>query len=165
MNPETQAAGAEQIDADPTLIFGKIDSWLDGLFKLIPNIAVALLLLAAFVGVGLGVQWIMRRTARASGREDLGAVTGSLLKWGVWIAGGMLALTVVVPSIKPGDLIAGLGIGSVAIGFAFKDILQNMLAGILILIRQPFRVGDQIVAGDYEGTVEHIETRATIIKT
>lgn len=165
MNPETQAPGTDQIDADPTLIFGKIDTWLDGLFKLIPNIAVALVLLAVFVGIGLGVQWIMRRTARASGREDLGAVTGSLIKWVIWIAGGMLALTVVVPSIKPGDLIAGLGIGSVAIGFAFKDILQNMLAGILILIRQPFLVGDQIVAGEYEGTVEHIETRATIIKT
>jgi small conductance mechanosensitive channel len=49
----------------------------------------------------------------------------------------MLAATVVVPTLMPGDLIVGLGVGSVAIGFAFKDILQNMLAGVLILLRQP----------------------------
>lgn len=170
MNPEDTAegdtlTGAAQIDADPQLILGKLDAWLDGLFRLLPNIAVALVLLVLFLLLGGLLRWIMTRTARGRGREDLGAVTGSLLKWVVWIAGGMLALTIVVPSIKPGDLIAGLGIGSVAIGFAFKDILQNMLAGILILIRQPFRVGDQIVAGEYEGTVEHIETRATLIKT
>lgn len=164
MNPEDQAAG-EIIDADPQLILSKIDAWLDGLFRLIPNIAVAIVVLAIFVGIGALVAWGLRRAAQSRGRADLGAVTGSLLKWVLWIAGGMLALTIITPSIRPGDLIAGLGIGSVAIGFAFKDILQNMLAGILILIRQPFEVGDQIVAGDYEGTVQQIETRATIIKT
>jgi len=44
----------------------------------------------------------------------------------------------VIPTLKPGDLIAGLGVSSVAIGFAFKDILQNWLAGLLILLRNPF---------------------------
>ena len=58
-----------------------------------------------------------------------------------------------------------LGIGSVAIGFAFRDILQNFLAGILLLVTQPFRIGDQIVASNYEGTVEDIQTRATFIRT
>ena len=77
----------------------------------------------------------------------------------------MLAVTIVAPSLTPGDLIAGLGVSFVAIGFAFKDILQNMLAGIPILLRQPFEVGDQIVSGGHEGTVERIETRATLIKT
>lgn len=77
----------------------------------------------------------------------------------------MLAVTIVAPSLTPGDLIAGLGVRSVAIGFALKDILQNMLAGILILLRQPFEVGDKVVSGGHEGTVERIETRATLIKT
>ena len=60
---------------------------------------------------------------------------------------------------------SALGIGSVAIGFAFKDIFQNFLAGILILITKPFRVNDQIVFKEYEGTVEDIQTRATYLKT
>ena len=62
-------------------------------------------------------------------------------------------------------IISSLGIGSVAIGFAFKDILQNLLAGILLLINRPYRRGDQIVVKDFEGTVEHIQSRATLIKT
>ena len=44
-------------------------------------------------------------------------------------------------------------------------ILQNFLAGILILLTEPFRIGDQIVFKDFEGTVEDIQTRATMIRT
>lgn len=58
-----------------------------------------------------------------------------------------------------------LGISGVAIGFAFRDILQNFLAGILILLTEPFQINDQIVFKDFEGTVENIETRATTIRT
>jgi small conductance mechanosensitive channel len=62
-------------------------------------------------------------------------------------------------------LFASLGVGTVAIGFAFRDILQNYLAGILLLLTEPFRIGDQIIFGGYEGTVEDIQTRATLIRT
>jgi small-conductance mechanosensitive channel len=50
-------------------------------------------------------------------------------------------------------------------GFAFKDLFQNFLAGLLILVTRPFRVGDQIRYKDYEGTVEDIQARATYINT
>jgi small-conductance mechanosensitive channel len=58
-----------------------------------------------------------------------------------------------------------LGLSSVAIGFAYRDILQNFLSGILLLLSEPFRIGDQIKSGDFEGTVSNIETRATFITT
>ncbi len=58
-----------------------------------------------------------------------------------------------------------LGISGVAIGFAFRDILQNFLAGILILLTEPFQIDDQIVFKNFEGTVESIQTRATTIRT
>jgi small-conductance mechanosensitive channel len=58
-----------------------------------------------------------------------------------------------------------LGISGVAIGFAFRDILQNFLSGILILLTEPFEIDDQIVFKGFEGTVEHIQTRATTIRT
>ncbi|MEO7966640.1 MAG: mechanosensitive ion channel domain-containing protein [Gemmatimonadaceae bacterium] len=73
----------------------------------------------------------------------------------------VLIVTAAFPSFTPANLISTLGIGGVAIGFAFKDIFQNFLAGILILITRPFTVGDQIRFKDYEGTVEDIQTRAT----
>lgn len=79
--------------------------------------------------------------------------------------GFMIAMVIAVPEFTPAKLIGALGIGSVAIGFAFKDIFQNLLSGILLLISEPFRIGDQIVSGDYEGTVEDIKIRATTIKT
>ena len=155
----------EEVDAKVGLIFGKLDSWLDGLFKLLPNILLAVVVALIFWFVGKGVGKLINRTADRRGRDSLGDVAGSLARWALVIVGFMLAVTIIAPTITPGDLIAGLGVSSVAIGFAFKDILQNMLAGILILLRQPFEVGDQIVSGGHEGTVEKIETRATMIKT
>ena len=79
--------------------------------------------------------------------------------------GIMIAMVITVPGFTPAKLIGALGIGSVAIGFAFKDIFQNLLSGILLLISEPFRIGDQIVSGEYEGTVEDIKIRATTIRT
>jgi len=155
----------EKIAADTSNIFQKLDKWLDGLMSLLPNIGIAIVVFAAAVALAYGVAKFIQSRADARDRHSLGEVGGSLLKWSLIVAGAMLAITIVVPSVKPGDLLAGLGVGSVAIGFAFKDILQNMLAGILILLRQPFEVGDQIVSGTNEGTVEKIETRATFLKT
>ena len=155
----------EKVDLNPGLLFNKIDTWLDGFIKLLPNIAVGIITFILFWCIGWFIQRSIGKFANSKGRDSLGEVAGSLTKWAVIIIGFMLAVTIIAPSIKPADLFAGLGVSSVAIGFAFKDILQNMLAGILILLRQPFEVGDQIVSGGYEGTVEKIETRATLIKT
>jgi small-conductance mechanosensitive channel len=72
---------------------------------------------------------------------------------------------IVFPNYTPSSLLATLGIGGLAVGFAFKDVLENYLAGILMLLTEPFRIGDQIVFDQYEGTVEEIQTRATHILT
>lgn len=69
------------------------------------------------------------------------------------------------PSFQAADLIKMLGIGSVAIGFAFQNILQNFLAGILLLVNEPFQLGDFISVTGIEGNVEGIQARATVIKT
>ena len=98
------AEGMEAVDADPGLIFDKLDAWLDGFFRLLPNIAVALVLLALFVGLGWLVAWAIRRGAAARDRQNLGSVGGSLVKWGIWIAGFLLAATIVVPTLRPGDI-------------------------------------------------------------
>ena len=155
----------DEIDTNVGLIFDKLDGWLDGFFRLLPNIVVALIVLVVFWLLGLALDRFVNSAAARRGRHSLGEVGGSLARWAMAIVGMMLAVTIVAPSVSPGDLFAGLGVSSVAIGFAFKDILQNMLAGILILLRQPFEVGDQIISGGHEGTVERIETRATMITT
>ncbi len=81
------------------------------------------------------------------------------------VIGFFISIAVIFPTVTPGSLIAGLGIGSVALGFAFKDVLQNLFAGFLILLYRPFHIGDQIKIKDFEGTVEDISVRATRMKT
>ena len=97
--------------------------------------------------------------------RNVGLVLGRLAEGGLMLLGVLVALVIALPSFQPAQLIQLLGISGVAIGFAFRDILQNFLAGILILLTEPFRIGDQIIVGGFEGTVEEIETRATSIKT
>ena len=155
----------QSIDFNPGMLLEKLDSWLDGAVRLLPNLLVALLLFGLFWFVASFLRRIVVRQASARGRENLGNMLGGFTKAAVVVLGALLALTVVAPTLNPGDLIAGLGVSSVAIGFAFKDILQNWLAGLLILIRQPFEVNDQIEVSGYEGTVETIQTRSTQIRT
>ncbi len=155
----------QQLDLDLGMAMERIDAWIDGGIRLLPNIVLALLLLAAFWGAAVLAGKFAKRQSSRRGRDNLGEVLGGFVKWVVLLLGFLLAATIVIPTLRPGDLIAGLGVSSVAIGFAFKDILQNWLAGLLILLRQPFEIGDQIEVNGHEGTVERIETRATIIKT
>ncbi len=155
----------QRVDIDAGVILERIDSWVDGGIRLLPNIFLALIVIALFYALGgLSRRLILRQMAHR-GRDNLGEVLGGFVKWALVLLGFLLAATIVIPSLNPGDLIAGLGVSSVAIGFAFKDILQNWMAGLLILLRQPFEINDQIEVNGHEGTVERIETRATMIKT
>ena len=154
-----------EIDVNTQSIVEKIDTWLDGFIRNVPNIVLGIILFIAMIYVGRWAGRLVKKQMSKRGRDNFGEILGGFLKYTIVIVGLMLALTVISPNLKPADLIAGLGVSSVAIGFAFKDILQNWLAGILILLRQPFKIGDQIVVNGYEGTVDRIETRATVITT
>jgi len=113
----------------------RLDSWMDGATGMLPNIVVALVVIAVSYGLALlARRLVVRQTARRE-RDDLGRLLGGFAKATILVLGFLLAATIVIPSLKAGDLISGLGVGSVAIAFAFKDILQNWLAGLLILLR------------------------------
>ncbi|MEZ5818009.1 MAG: mechanosensitive ion channel family protein [Hyphomicrobiaceae bacterium] len=145
--------------------WSRINGWVDGFFSLLPNLIVGLLVLSIFLLLAFVARGALARSFRNRGREDLGEMLSSFSFWISLLLGTLVALTIILPTLNPGDLVASLGIGSVAIGFAFKDILQNWLAGLLILLRQPFRRGDQIHVGQIEGTVHRINQRATMIRT
>ena len=81
------------------------------------------------------------------------------------VLGILVMVTIIIPGFTPASLISALGVGGVAIGFAFKDIFQNFLAGVLLLLTEPFKINDQIAYKEFEGTVETIQTRATTIRT
>ena len=62
-------------------------------------------------------------------------------------------------------LVAGIGIGSIAVGFAARDSIENLFGTFTVLLDKPFQVGDWILVGDLEGTVEDVGFRSTRIRT
>lgn len=152
------------IDISPA--FEQLQTILTELVRLIPNLILAILVFLLFLWVS---GWVGRGIAggirRYRPHPSLSIALGRLSQYAFTLLGFLIAAVILFPEFSPADLLGVLGFGSVAIGFAFRDILQNFLAGILLLFTQPFREGDQIVFGSYEGTVEQIETRATLVKT
>ena len=136
-------------------------------FQRLPYLLVGSLVFVLFWLLAKLVRNLVVKLATQSDKVDymLADLVGRLAATGIQIFGFLAACVVVFPSFKPGDIIAGLGITTVAVGFAFKDILQNFFAGILILWRRPFRLGDQLKVKDFEGSVEAINMRSTRLKT
>ncbi len=143
-------------------MFGLFNSFLSRL----PYIVVAVIVFVVFLIIARIVSRVIN-TAGQRTRFDvtLAELLGRLASFVITILGVFVAAVIIFPAFKPGDLVAGLGITSVAVGFAFKDVLQNFFAGILILWRKPFIVGDQLKFKEYEGTVEEITVRSTRLKT
>jgi small conductance mechanosensitive channel len=146
-------------------IWAKLDVWLNDFIGLIPNIIVSVIVAALFFVLSWAASVLVRHVLHRRGRRDLGHMLASFTYWLVLFLGFLVVITILLPSVHTADLLASLGIGSLALGFALKDILQNWIAGFLILLRRPFRRGDQIKVGDIEGTVQAVETRATLVKT
>ena len=136
-----------------------------GTIELLPNIIIAIVVFILFWFIARFSRRIIKNITRRKQSRNLGLVLARLSQGLIILLGAFIALAIIVPSFKPGDLVQLLGVSGVAVGFAFRDILQNFLAGILILITEPFTINDQIIFKDFEGTVENIQTRATTIRT
>ena len=136
----------------------------DSFFARLPSLILAVLVFFIFYLLSIVVSRIIHSTTRKY-RPNLGVVFARLTGAATILFGFLVAFSVVAPSFQAGDLIKILGISGVAIGFAFQNILQNFLAGLLLLWAEPFRIGDEIKLDNFEGIVEEIQTRATMIKT
>ncbi|WP_299189595.1 mechanosensitive ion channel domain-containing protein [uncultured Psychrobacter sp.] len=147
-------------------IINSANEILVGFFERIPHFVASVIVVLIFWFLSIIFKKIVHKLLGSRSRHQnlvkvFQRVGGALI---IFI-GFMIAMVIAVPGFTPAKLIGALGIGSVAIGFAFKDIFQNLLSGILLLLSEPFRIGDQIVSGEYEGTVEDIKIRATTIRT
>lgn len=143
-----------------------ISDLISGFWAQVPYIVIGLIVFVLFLIAASIVRRIVKASIiRANYDSMIAALIARLGFYAIVIVGFFVAAVVIFPGMRPGDLLTGLGIGSVALGFAFKDVLQNLFAGFLILLYRPFRIGDQIRVNDYEGTVEDISVRATKIKT
>lgn len=148
------------------LIFGKVSDWLTTTIEMLPNLAVALLILVLFFVLA---KFIKKLTGNMLSRvTDNNTVTGLIqtiigvivLGIGLFVALSILNLDGAVTS-----LLAGAGILGLALGFAFQDIASNFISGILLSIRHPFGIGDIIETNGLFGTVLKLNLRNTILRT
>jgi small-conductance mechanosensitive channel len=143
----------------------EIESMATAFFKSLPNLTIALVVVIGALIAGRVVRaFVSAAMHRAHVRDALVTLARNLISIAAWIVGIAIAMTVIFPSVSPSDIIAGLGLTSVAIGFAFKDVFENFLAGVIILGREKLRIGDVIECEDVYGRVENILIRETHVR-
>ena len=147
--------------------YSTIDKIVDHFWQRVPYFCIALIVLVIFWLLSKLFKFFIRKTLenRSYTRQNLVLVLNRVGSTFIMFFGFLIAMVIAIPGFTPGQLMSGLGIGSVAVGFAFKDIFQNMLSGILILLGEPFKIGDSIVVNNFEGTVEDIQIRATFLSS
>lgn len=122
----------------------------------------ALVLLVMLLATRLAIKGVERGIRRARIDHTVERLISNLLRVSLVTAAILLALT--VAGISIGALLAGVGLAGLALAFALQNILENFVAGLLILIRRPFRRGDQITSNEFSGVVMDIDLRVTRLR-
>jgi small-conductance mechanosensitive channel len=136
------------------------------LLGVLPRVFGAIIVILIALLVARSIRWASERALRSrAAHANLRTAMGRLVFTAVVAVGVLIAATIAFPTFTVGSLIQLLGVSGVVIGFAFKDIFQNFLAGILLLVADPFEIGDQIIVENFEGTVKEVQGRATVIET
>ncbi len=145
------------------------ESWLDAvtinIAAYLPRLLGAIAILIAF---GLIYRYgsiflgrVLRRSQRVS--PHIREITLRIFRMTAWILVTLVILNYL--GINVMALLAGLGIAGLALGFAAKDTLENLIAGVTILLDVPFEIGDNIIVDGTFGTVETLTLRSTRIRT
>ncbi len=147
------------------ILIERLQEMVAGFVRTLPQLAIALVVLTAAWAAAMLVRRCVARLARRTKlRKSLTQLLVTLAGVLVWIVGIMIAFAVILPGVNAGTVLAVLGLGSVALGFAFKDIFENFLAGVLIMARKKMRMGDLIECEGVEGRVELITLRETYLR-
>ncbi|MGD2179963.1 mechanosensitive ion channel family protein [Lusitaniella coriacea] len=130
----------------------------------LPSLLGAIVVVGITWGVAKGVRYAAFTWAQQTeGDPNTEVLIARLVYGGIWVVGSIVALGIL--GLNFGALLGALGLTSVAIGFSLKDVLSNYISGVILLAAHPFRINDQVVIGDYEGTIAQIQLRATTIRT
>lgn len=135
-------------------------------FTQLPLLVIGIVAFGIFVLLARLAATLMKTVARRAHLDtSLTNILSSLITAFITLLGLLVAAVIVFPAFSLGNLFAGIGLTSLIIAFGLKDVMQNFMAGIMILWRKPFQVGDQIQTQGYEGTVEEINIRSVYIRT
>jgi small-conductance mechanosensitive channel len=150
----------EQIDYASRILTRLIES----LGSALPGIFAGLVVIVAFlVGAVMSRKLLRRLSARVEAdKRPLVMLAGETLFYVVITVGMITGLGTM--GIDVSALIAGLGLTGFALGFALRDAVSNLIAGVLILLYQPFGYGNKITVGGNSGTVTGINFRYTVLQ-
>lgn len=158
----------EEAPSTPSEAVSVIGSKLAELWtSVLESLPVVLLGLVIFVLTLIAALWVARTFTRGIQRSSMdrsvAGLLSRLLRLILILVAVLFALSVVGVSV--GSVLGLLAVAGLAIGLAVQHILENFIAGIILLIRKPIRTGDQVISGDFEGTVEDIDFRVTRLLT
>ncbi|HSO23877.1 MAG TPA: mechanosensitive ion channel family protein [Chondromyces sp.] len=130
-----------------------------------PVVGFAVFVLLVFVLLS----WLLGRWqapfARLSPNRFVQEVSRTAVRSGLVLAGVVLALHIVDATAIAGALVGTAGVAGIAIGFAFKDLMENYMASVLLSLRQPFAPNDHVDIDGFEGMVVRLTSRATVLMT
>ncbi len=150
-------------DAVDTAI-AEVEELVSALIAAVPRFLIGLVVFAIFYVVARVVKRILKpRLADLKG-ESVARVFSGMASGAIIGVGALILVTVTFPSVDIATLLGAGGFVALAAGFAFQDILENLMAGILLLIRQPFEEGDVVDVDGAVGVVEAITVRETRIR-
>ncbi|MCA9790972.1 MAG: mechanosensitive ion channel, partial [Candidatus Eremiobacteraeota bacterium] len=147
------------------IVFDSVTHMGETFLAALPKMVIALgVICLTWLVARIGTRALATAMEKVNMRDSLQDLFKKLSAGLIWAIGLMIAGSVVFPELTPSKILTVLGLGSVAIGFAFKDVFENFLAGVLILLREPFRLGDYIEVDGYVGKVEEVTIRDTHVR-
>lgn len=130
----------------------------------IPHLVVAIIIfVATFYLAGLAAGAVKKMMKKRRSDPELAMLFSRVTHWTIVIFGLIWALEQVNFNIT--GFVAGLGIVGFTVGFALQDIAKNFVAGILLLLQQPFDISDIVEVSGFNGTVMDIQIRSTTVRT
>ena len=129
----------------------------------LPKLGMAIAIFFCFWVISKITQTVLRKSGdRLNLKEPIRSLVSGVAKISILVFGTITALGTL--GINVSALVAGLGLSGFALGFALKDTISNLLSGVMILVYQPFDIGDYIVVTGKEGKVIHIDFRYTTLE-
>jgi small conductance mechanosensitive channel len=131
-----------------------------------PDILVGLILFLTFLFLGIVLRRLIRqRLVKQVNDPLLVNFIGRIVFLVFFVLGAIVLLGQIGLTEAAGGVLAGAGVGALILGFAFKDIGENFIAGFLLAISRPFGTGDVIQIDSFTGTVKELKFRITHIRT
>ncbi|MFP4376018.1 MAG: mechanosensitive ion channel family protein [Spirochaetales bacterium] len=144
----------------------KINGWIESFITTLPNLVVAVVVVVAFGLLSLLVKRLAQTTlTRFSNNHQIALLLATIARLAIVAVGLFIALEILALEKAVTSLLAGVGVVSLALGFAFQDMAANFVAGVVMALRRPFKEGDLVEVVESRGHVQRVTLRSTELET